>query len=156
MVPMSSLRTFIAALKTGETRTTRALEEVAARRRGAVAEELITALKRRGALNAPLPAPFRQAIKKTPLPERFIDRCIDAWPDAQKEQARRALVKAIGDGRRVRFRWGLTAGRGYETQITCVGNRVTITALSPRSTLRISGGEVYVAPGKPAKKHGSR
>lgn len=154
MPPMSSLRTFIAALKTGETRTTKALEGVASRRRGAVAEELLAALSHRGALNAPLPAPFRQAIKKTPLPERFIDRCIDAWPDAQKEQARRALVRAIHDGRRVRFRWGLTAGRGYETEITRAGNRVTITALSPRSTLRISGDEIYVAPGKPATKRG--
>jgi len=155
MPPMSSLRTFIAALKTGETRTTRALEGVARRRRGALAEELLLALKHQGALNAPLQAPFRQAIKKTPLPERYIDHCIDDWPDAQKEQARRALVKAIADGRRVRFRWGLTAARGYETEITRTASRVTITALSPRSTLRISGDEIHVAAGKAAKKHGA-
>ena len=146
MAPMAHLRTFIAALRTGETRTTKALEGVMGRRRGAEAEELITALNRRGALKAPLQAPFRQAVKKTPLPERFIDHCIDDWPDAQKEQARLALVKAIDDGHRVRFRWGLTAGRGYQTEITRAGNRVTITALSPRSSLQISGGEIYVAP----------
>jgi hypothetical protein len=151
---MSSVTTFISALKTGETRTTRALQALAGRRRGAPAEELIVSLRRRGALNAPLGSPFRQAVRKVPLPERFIERCIDAWPDAQKERVRRALVRAIDDGDRVRFRWGLTAGRGYETEITRTGARVTITALSPRSTLRLSRGEIYVAPGRPAKKRG--
>lgn len=151
---MASLRTFIAALKTGETRTTKALEEVMGRRRGAAAEDLLAALNRRGALKAPLQTPLRQAVKKTPLPEQFIERCIDGWPDAQKERARRALVKAIDDGHRVRFRWGLTAGRGYQTEITRAGNRVTITALSPRSTLRISGDEIDVAPGTPATNRG--
>lgn len=152
MPPMSSLRTFISALKTGETRTTKALEEVVGRRRGAEAEEVLAAIRRSGALNAPLQTPLRQALRGAPLPERFIDRCIDGWPDAQKEQARRAVVRAIDDGHRVRFRWGLTSGSGYETEITRAGNRVIITALSPRSTLRISGGEIYVAPGGPPRR----
>jgi hypothetical protein len=152
MPPMSSLRTFISALKTGETRTTTALERVVAHRRGAVAAQLIADLHHRGALDAPLADPFRQAIKKTPLPERFIDRCIDGWPDPQKESARRALVAAINDGRRVQFRWGLTMGRGCETKITRTANRVTITALSPRNTLRIAGKEIHVAPSAPATK----
>jgi hypothetical protein len=150
---MSTLRTFISALKTGETRTTKALEEVAARRRGAAAEGVIAALRHRAALNAPLQLPLREAIKdRTRLPERFIERCIDAWPDDQKERARRAMVRAINDGRRVRFRWGLTSGRRYETQIVNDERRVTITALSPKSTLRISDGEIYVAPGGPPRR----
>jgi hypothetical protein len=143
---MTTLKTFIAALRTGETRTTRALEDVMGRRKGAAAEELLATLHHRGALKAPLQTPLRRAVKKTPLPERFIDRCIDAWPDVQKERARRALVKAVNDGHRVRFRWGLKAGAGYKTEIKRTGNRVTITALSPRSSLRTSAGEIYVAP----------
>jgi hypothetical protein len=146
MPPMSTIRTFIDALSTGRTRTTKALEEATSRRRGATAEELMAALGRRGALNAPLEDPIRQIIRKTSLPDRYIDRCIDAWPDAQKERARRAMVRAMRDGKRLRFRWGLTAGRGYETEITTAGTRTTITALSPRSTLHVSAGEVHVAP----------
>jgi hypothetical protein len=144
---MSTLRTFITALSTGETRTTKALEE-ATRQRGAAADELHAALNRRGALNAPLEDPIRQVIRKTSLPDRYIDRCIDAWPDAQKERARRAMVKAMRDGNRLRFRWGLTAGPSYETVIKTVGSRTTITALSPRSSLHISRGEIQVAPVK--------
>jgi hypothetical protein len=148
---MSSLRTFINALSTGQTRTTEALEQ-AVRQRGAAADELMTALRRRGALNAPLEDPIRQVIRKTPLPDRYIDRCIDAWPDAQKERARRAMVKAMRDGKRLRFRWGLTTGRGYETEIRTVGARTTITALSPRSSLHISSGEIHVAPVRRPRK----
>ncbi|MEX0749743.1 MAG: hypothetical protein WD359_02960 [Dehalococcoidia bacterium] len=152
MPPMSTLRTFITALSTGETRTTKALEGAARRRRGAAADELLAALRRRGALNAPLKDPIRQVIRKAPLPDRYIDGCIDAWPDAQKERARRAVVKAMRDGKRLRFRWGLTAGRGYETEIRTVGSLTTITALSPRHTLHIGGGEVHVAPARFPRK----
>lgn len=146
MPPMSSVRTFIAALKTGETRTTRALEKVVARRRGADAHALAAALRRRGALDAPLADPMRSAIRAVPLPERFVARCIDAWPDKQKEEARRAIVGAMRHGRRLQFRWGLTDADTYETAIVTRGSRVTITALSPRSSLRIRGDEIEVAP----------
>jgi hypothetical protein len=149
MPPMSSLRTFIAALKTGETRTTKALQRLLGRRRGARAEAFIAALKQKGALNAPLEPPIRNAIK---LPDRYIERCIDAWPDAQKEEARRAIVTAINKGQQVRFRWGLKAGPGYDAKIHRGPSSVTITALSPRSTLRISGDEIYVAPGGPPRR----
>ena len=77
MPPMSSLRTFVTALRTGETRTTKALEHLVARRRGAAAEELIAAMAKRGAMNTPLPSPFRDAIRRSPLPERYIETCID-------------------------------------------------------------------------------
>ena len=65
-------------------------------------------------------------------------------PDASIEEA----AKAMRDGNRLRFRWGLTSGRSYETEIKTVGSRTTITALSPRSTLHISRGEIQVAPVK--------
>jgi hypothetical protein len=150
MPPASSIRTFVSALKTGETRTTKALEDVTARRRGANAEEMIAALRRRNALDRPLQPALRQAIKRTSkLPDRLIDRCIDAWPDTQKERARKAMVRAINDGKRLHFRWGLTASGSYETEVTTSRGRVTITALSPRSTLRVSGDEVYAGPVRP-------
>jgi hypothetical protein len=149
---MSSVRTFIAALKTGETRTTKALQRVAGRRQGAAAQALIAALKHKGALDAPLGSPLRDAIQKTPLPERYIARCIDDWPDVQKEQARKAMVTAINKGHQVRFRWGLKSGPGYDTNIHRGVSSVTITALSPRSSLRVSGNEIHVAPGGPAKR----
>jgi hypothetical protein len=154
MPPMSSPRTFIAALKTGETRTTKALEEVTGRRQGVKAEALLAALKRRRALKSPLAEPLREAIqRKTRLPDRYIDRCIDAWPEKHKEDARKAIVRAFHSGKRLRFRWGLKSGQGFDAVIRDEPDQITITALSPRSTLRVAkGGEIYVAPGYPPTK----
>jgi hypothetical protein len=150
MPPMSSLRTFIAALQTGETRTTQALDKAVARRRGAKAAGLIQLLHKRGALNAPLQSALREAVGSAPLPEQFIQHCIDGWPDAQKEQMRRTLVAAIRDGRRVRFAWGLTPVAGFKTEISDTGaGAVVITALTPRSSLRAhQDGNIDVVPRK--------
>jgi hypothetical protein len=146
---MSTLKTFISALKTGETRTTKALEDVARKRKSAAALALIAELKEKDALNKPLSATFRQAITKTSLPAGFIDTCIDGWPDTQKEEARGHIVWAIKRGGKVKFRWGLKVGAGYDAKFKREGDNVTITALSPRSSLKISGGEIYAAPAKP-------
>jgi hypothetical protein len=147
---MSSLKTFIAALRTGETRTTQALDKVVARRRGAKAVACIQLAHKRGAFNTPLQGVLREAVGSAPLAERFIQQCIDGWPDAQKEQMRKVLVAAITDGRRVRFAWGLTPADGFKTEITDTGSgAVTITALTPRSSLRAHpDGNIDVMPGK--------
>ncbi len=152
MPPMSSLKTFIAALRTGETRTTKALDRAVSRRRGANAAHLIALLHKRGALKAPLQPELRKAVRDAELPERFVQRCIDEWPDAQKEQIRRALVSAISESRPVRFAWGLTPAPRHSTEIDDARRgAVTITALTPRSFLRAhSDGSVDVVPPKAA------
>ena len=153
MPPMTSVRTFIAALRTGETRTTQAVEQAVARRRGARAEELVALLHKRGALKAPLDASFRDALRDTGLPPRYIDNCIDGWPDGQKEEMRRAMVTAINGGHRVRFAWGLTAAAGFETEITrAKSGTVTIRAMTPRSALRASADGDITAMPKPRRK----
>lgn len=145
---MTSVKTFIAALRTGETRTTQALEKAVARRRGARAEALIGLLRQRGALKTPLQKDLRTAIRGTRLPERYIASCVDGWPDAQKEQMRRAIVTAIKGGHRVRFEWGITPAAGYRTEIRrAQSGTVTILALTPRSSLRASrDGDIVVMP----------
>jgi hypothetical protein len=148
---MSSLRTFVTALRTGETRTTKAIEHVVGGRRSAAKEELLSAMRKRGAMNAPLAAPFRRAMRRAPLPERYIAVCIDGWPDSDKARMRRAVIAALDEGRRVRFRWGLTGARGHGVQIDDDGaGPITITALSPRSSLRVERDEVHVSPAVPA------
>ena len=69
MPPMSSLQTFLKALRTGETETTKALDKVVARRTGATVAPLIVLLKQPGALNAPLQSALRNAVKGAPLHE---------------------------------------------------------------------------------------
>jgi hypothetical protein len=148
MPPMSKVGTFIAALKTGETRTTKALERVIRRRAALRASGLTALINQPGALDKPLQAPLRTAIRRSPLPERYIAICIDDWPDSKKEQARLTIANAIRDGRAVRIRWGLTAATGYEVDIHDTGTgAVTVTALSPRSTLRVHPRDgILVAP----------
>jgi hypothetical protein len=147
MAPMSSIRTFINALKTGETRTTRALNKVVADRRSAAAHERRAALGHSGAMDAPLQPPFRDALRSAALPDEMITECIDRWPDDHKERVRRALVKALKEGQRVQFAWGLTDGDDLRTEIRTTGGTVTVSALSPRSSLRVyDDDQVNVAP----------
>jgi hypothetical protein len=143
---MSKVKTFIEALKTGETTTTRKLERVTRKRNSAAAMELIAALGQKNALNRPLDGLILARLKDEGLTQRHIDRCIDAWPDKHKEDARKAIIAAINAGKPVRFRWGLKSGAGSDAKISKSGPIVTITALSPRSTLRISKGEIFVDP----------
>lgn len=147
MPPMSSLRTFITALKTGDTRTTQALNKLVARK-GAQTVQLRADLRKPGALAAPLQQTFRQALRGAGLTDTEVRECIDRWPDGQKEKVRKALVAAGRHGHRVRFTWGLTAAPACETTIDASPKgAVTITALSPRSRLRIyAGTHVNVAP----------
>lgn len=143
MPPMSSIRSFITALKTGQTPTTRALERIAADR----TEPMRAALQRAGALNRPLSAVFRGALR-TDIDDLAITQCIDNWPDEHKERVRIALVDAVRDGRPVRFRWGLTAASDYETFIDDPGyGPVTFTARTPQAQLSVyDGDQVNVPP----------
>ena len=152
MPPMSSLRTFITALRTGETRTTKALNHVVARRSGATAADLIAALRKRGALKSPLQDPLRQALRNAPLPNRYIEACIDGWPDPHKEKIRLAILRAIRDRRRVRFVWGLTPERSFTTEISRKRTgTLTITTLTPRASLRAhEDGTIEVVPARMA------
>ena len=152
MPPMTSVRTFIAALRTGETRTTKAVEQAVARRRGARGDELVALLHKQGAFKKPLQDPFRDALRATGLPARYIDTCIDGWPDGQKEQMRRAIARAISDGHRVRFAWGLTDAKGFETEITrAKSGTVTVRALTPRAALRVGPDDDITAMPKPKR-----
>lgn len=156
MPPMTSVKTFITALRTGETRTTQALDKAVARRRGVRAEALIGLLGQRDALRTPLQDELRTALRAERLPERYIDHCIDGWPDTQKEQMRRAIARAIKGGHRVRFAWGITPAASYRTEIRRADNgTVTILALTPRSSLRASrDGDITVMP--PPRKRARR
>ena len=84
----------------------------------------------------------------SPLPENVIATCIDGWPNSQKEKIRVAVAHAIREGRRVRFRWGLTPESGFRTEIHDSGSgTLTITTLTPRSALRThADGSVEAMP----------
>lgn len=152
MPPMSSIRSFINAVKTGQTPTTRALERIAAVR----TEHMRTALQRPGALNRPLGAAFRNSLRDD-LDDVAITQCIDNWPDDHKERVRLALVDAVRDGRPIRFRWGLTAASEFETFIDDPGyGPITFTARTPQAQLSVyDGDQVNVPPVEPDAARGA-
>lgn len=156
MPPYPIVAPFIKSLRTGDTPTTVGLNRLVAGRKRAATSGLLDTVRKRGAFSTPLQPDVRAALKRAGVPERLISRCIDGWPDAQKEQARRAVVSAVDEGRSVRFRWGLTDARTCQTEITNErGGRVVITALSPRSTLRVRNGGISVAPAEAARRVGA-
>jgi hypothetical protein len=143
---MSKIKTFIDALKSGETKTTKAIEQVVGVRKAADRQALLDALDQPHALKSPLAKAFKDALIDAGLKRNEIKRCINAWPENDKETARVALVKAMKRGDRVRFRWGLKSGAGYDAESERDGNTTTITALSPHSSLETRGNSVYVGP----------
>ena len=142
MPPMSSIGTFLKALKSGETLTTKAAEKALGR--GRRSATLVSTVKKKHAFKAPLQQPLRAALKAANLTEPLITACIDAWPNHEKEKARLAVANAINTDRRVRLRWGLSTGTGYETEVRKTETTVTIIARSPRSKLRVRQGGVFV------------
>jgi hypothetical protein len=123
------------------------LEKAFARRKAAQRQGLVAAIQKRGAWKTPLEPSFQRAMRAAGLSAPLIARCIDGWPDAQKEVARQAVVQAVRSGRTVRVRWGLTDGVACKIDVS-PGNTgpVTITALSPRSSLRVRAGRIEVKP----------
>ena len=102
------------------------------------------------AFRAPLGHRFRERLHAVGLPDDAIVACIDGWPDPDKESLRQALVEAVDESRIVRFRWFLTDAPNYQTRIEYESGTVTITALSPRSTLTIFNGDrIAVGPVPP-------
>ena len=91
MPPMSSIGTFLKALKSGKTRTTESAERALGRGRRSAA--LVSAVKKKHAFKAPLQQPLRDALKAANLTEPLITTCIDAWPNHEKEKARAAVAK---------------------------------------------------------------
>ena len=142
MPPMSSIGTFLKALKSGKTRTTEAAERAISRGRRRPA--LVSLLSKKNAFKSPLQQPLRDALKAANLTEDLVTKCIDGWPNSEKEKARAAVASAIRNDKRLRLRWGLSTGSGYETQIKKTDTTVTIVARSPRLKLRVRSGGVFV------------
>ncbi len=145
MPEMSSVRTFVEALKTGMTKTTKALDQVDY-------AEYIDQLKVPGALNALQPW-AREALTAQGLSEGELGH-INAWPNDQKELIRQAIVNAVDNARNLSFFWELYANAEEDTSIQGLDEEgdITITFLSPRRRVTTSGnlsGGINVGVGRP-------
>lgn len=154
MPPTSTIKQFVDALQTRQTKCTKAFDQLFRSPARVKNHPSFDKFARAGALRAPLPAWARNELIAAGLGPREI-AAINKWPNAQKEQVRRTLVAAVNRGRRVRFYWELHNGRGEETdapaRIPRTGS-VAITFRSPQRKVRVSSsaatfGHVSVAVG---------
>ncbi len=131
MPDMSTIKTFVKALKTGMTKTTKALDKCD------YASHL-DELRKPHALDKPLPGWARGALQP-PLSDAELDH-IDDWPDGQKDLVREAIVTAAENKRKLQFFWELHSGTDEETDIQGLAGAgtTTIRFRSPRSKLRVS------------------
>ena len=135
MPPRSTVKEFVTALQTRESKTTKALTKYftrSGRHSGRLPE-----LRRRGALNV-LPTWARKDLKKLGLENRHLAH-INQWPRAHKEELRRALVLAIENNRNVHFFWELHGGRREETEIIAPKTgTIGVISRSPQRNVRVS------------------
>jgi hypothetical protein len=151
MPPYTTLRTFIDALKSGETNITRVLEDVAADR--PLLEANAADLRTPGRFHPVFPDWARGA-----LIDRNRPRClslqelahIEAWPPDEKEAVRVQLARSLDEPVRLVFRWEIHDGDEPRTELRREsGGEAQLVFRSPRAgvelTSRINMGDIRVA-----------
>ena len=150
MPPYTTIKTFMDALMTGRTNTTKALDALLQRNLQADQEDWAR-LQQPHSLDKPGSAKIPEGIEpgwwKDYLREKVLPTLskgeldhIDAWPEEQKEQVRATIVAAKSDSRTVHFFWELHGGKKEDTQIDVPAHGdITITFRNPRDRLEVSG-----------------
>ena len=137
----SSLRTFIKALKSGETNTTQTFAR-------ALAAEGVDPIKNKSSVDPHLSAQLEGILASHGMSPGEINH-VKKWPAAKRNQARLWVLAAVRANRSVAFSWELfdgTVSTNGRSQ-TPVSAPVRITFRSPRAGVTLSqshGGQVHV------------
>ncbi len=152
MPEMSSARTFVRALQTRTTNTTRILEQrfganphggphplVNTPNFGALFDLLSTPDSLSSGPNDTVPVQFKAVLSSWGLRPGEVTH-IDHWPPAQRETVRQAMVQSIDDNLSLRFFWDLHQEAEEETASSELETgELSITFLSPRWKVRVLG-----------------
>jgi hypothetical protein len=128
------------ALRTGRTKTTRALDDLFGDPNALQHHAHLADLQAADALRRPLAEWVKTELRQRGLTDLELDH-IDKWPDPLKEEVRRALVSAIANGQPVHFHWEMHRGDDEETPIQDPDpqGHITIIFRSPGRKLNVSG-----------------
>ena len=136
MPAYSTLRSFVKAIRTGDTNITQCLE--------ALANDSAKRQQYLNDINAPqtavgaLPGWLQIELIQAGLSQAEVDHC-SRWPDAEKEKVRRQVADAIPDRQKVHFSWELWDGNDPQSDIRRDLNQdVRIVFRSPRSGVKLS------------------
>jgi hypothetical protein len=151
MPPYTTLRTFIDALKSGETNITRVLEDVAADR--ALLEANAADLRTPGRFEPYFPDWARAALTDSSRVRRLSAEelaHIEAWPASEKEAVRVQLARSLDAPLRLIFRWEIFDGDDPRTELRRdEAGEAEIVFRSPRKGVelisRINVGDIKVA-----------
>jgi hypothetical protein len=161
----SSIRTFIQAIKTGQTKTTKVLNALFGNNTASYNGSTLFDGDHLGKANVldnlrdpavswacdELRKPG-QSDSSLAISEADIDH-INSWPAAEKEQVRQALVAAVGPpggpSRGIHFSWGLYDGASSRTQVNTppAPGAITVIFQSPRANVEkstITYGDIQV------------
>jgi hypothetical protein len=144
MPPGTTLRTFIEAIKTGQTKTTKALDSFFENPGGLEHHTGRDDFRNAGAFNV-LPVWAKNALKSN-LSTAELDH-IDSWPNDQKDNVRAKLDQAIHYSRNaVHFFWQPYHGSSEEVEIIDpdVDGDITIIFKSPRNKVTQTATQVTV------------
>lgn len=143
------MQTFLNSVRTGETKTTRALERLWQRRGPNIAANLRRANSAKGLPDWLESELKRQGKQHAPVALSGVEfEHIRDWPDEEKEKLRAALLASLGPPRRtVRFRWTLYTG---PTSVNPVDNPygpgdMTVTFTSPEKNVKTVKGSTEVS-----------
>jgi hypothetical protein len=144
MPPGTTLRTFIEAIQTGQTKTTRALDDFFRNPGGLDGHPGRKDFKNAGAFNA-LPGWATTALQ--PHLSALELAHIDSWPNDQKDNVRAKLDQAIHYSRNaVHFFWQPHPGNSEEVEIIDPDQDgdITIIFKSPRNKITQTATQVTV------------
>ncbi len=142
----STILEFEDAIRTGTTKTTRALEELY-RSQGAALRPNLAATNALDGLPPWLKTELQRQGAARPdlqLSTKELNHIRD-WPDQpDKRRIRVALRSAIANGQTVLFRWELSSGSGLTTDVPSLPlppGPITITFRNPRGKIRVRGSQ---------------
>jgi len=149
MPPVSTVRTFIEALRTGRTNITRALDQLLANPGSLQDDPDYPGVQQQGALNGMpewLRARLTQPPVAPPLRPQEIDH-IERWPNGQKEIVRAEIVTSIQQNRRTTFAWEHYRGSAPVNEVRPgPGGGIEIVFRSPGANITLTAaGEIDVA-----------
>ncbi len=136
MPAYSTLKSFIKALKTGDTNITQTLESLVNNR--AKRNQYSSDIRATHTGQGQLPGWLRSEMVQAGMSEPEVDHC-ERWPDREKEKVRQQLVEAMDSDANLHFSWELFDGDHPLSEVRRDSNQdVRIVFRSPRKGVKLS------------------
>jgi hypothetical protein len=136
MPAYSTLRSFVKAIKTGDSNITQCLERLA--NDVAKRQQYLSDINATHTAVGALPGWLQIELIQAGLSQAEVDHC-SRWPDAEKEKVRKQVADAIPERRSIHFSWELWDGNDADSDVRRDSDQdVRIVFRSPRKGVKLS------------------